>query len=86
MRKLFFGINITIDGYADIQLEFVDEELHDFYTDLLNGSDTILFGRKTYELMESFWPAAHEDPNSTADMLRFADTINNLKKLFLQRH
>ncbi|MCB0753779.1 MAG: dihydrofolate reductase, partial [Ignavibacteriae bacterium] len=64
MRKIIFAINTTIDGYADHTAGIVDAELHNFFTNLLSNSDVILFGRKTYELMENFWPNAKDDPQS----------------------
>jgi dihydrofolate reductase len=38
-------------------------------------------GRKTYQLMESFWPIAHKDPRSTQSVLRFAEKYNSIKKI-----
>lgn len=57
-RKAIFAINVTIDGFADHTAVITDDELHDFYADLLDSVDAILFGRKTYELLADFWPAA----------------------------
>jgi len=85
MRKLIFAINITVDGFADHTSVIADDELHDFYTDLLNSFDIILFGRKTYQLFESFWPTADKDPQSTKSMLRFADKINGLHKIVFSK-
>ena len=81
MRKVVFAINITINGSADHTEGIVDDELHDFYANLLNDMDVILFGRKTYQLMESFWPIAYKDPRSTKSILRFADKINFIRKV-----
>ncbi len=80
-RKIIFAINVTIDGFADHTAVIADDELHDFYTDLLNTVDIVLFGRKTYQLLESFWPIAYEDPGSTKSMLKFADKINSMPKI-----
>ena len=81
MRKIIFAINTTINGSADHTVGIADDELHNFYTDLLNNMDVILMGRKTYQLMESFWPVAHKDPRSTKSILRFADKYNSIKKI-----
>jgi len=81
MRKIIFGINTTINGFADHTSGIADEELHNFFSDLLNEADAILYGRKTYQLMEGFWPIAPDDPESTADIKRFANTINSIKKI-----
>jgi len=56
MRKLVFGINVTADGYCDHHLGIPDEEMVGYFTRLMKESDTLLYGRKTYELMFPYWP------------------------------
>ena len=34
-----------------------DDETHDFFTRLMDESGAMLWGRVTYEMMESYWPA-----------------------------
>ncbi|WP_245860702.1 hypothetical protein [Thermoflavifilum aggregans] len=51
MGKLIAAINMTLDGICDHRVGLVDEELHQHYSDLINHSGVILYGRKTYELM-----------------------------------
>ncbi|MFW9867640.1 MAG: dihydrofolate reductase family protein [Candidatus Thorarchaeota archaeon] len=85
MRKLLAAINVSLDGYADHEIAIADDELHDFYTDLLNNVDIILFGRVTYKLMESYWPIAPNDPEATASMIKFAHKINNMPKIVFSK-
>ena len=85
MRKVIFGINNTINGFADHTSVIADDELHDFFTNLLNDADVVLMGRKTYQLMENFWPVIYEDPRSTKSMLRFADKYNPIKKIIFSK-
>ena len=85
MRKIIFAINITINGFADHTTVIADDELHDFFTNLLNDADVVLMGRKTYQLMENFWPVAYDDPHSTRSMLRFADKYNPMKKIIFSK-
>jgi dihydrofolate reductase len=85
MRKLIFAINITIDGCFDHTAVIADDELHDFYTNLLNNVDAVLFGRKTYQLMENFWPKAHEYSGITKSLLAFADKINSIPKIVFSK-
>ena len=55
MRKLIFSINVSIDGFADHTVAVAaDDELHDFFTNQLDNIDTVIFGRKTYQLFESY--------------------------------
>jgi dihydrofolate reductase len=56
MRKLVFGINVTADGYCDHHLGIPDDEMVEYFTRLMRESDTLLYGRKTYELMFPYWP------------------------------
>lgn len=85
MKKLIFAINVTIDGFADHTAVIADDELHDFYTNLLNDADTLLFGRKTYQLMESYWPQAQNDPQATKSMIEIANKINSLPKIVFSK-
>ncbi|WP_276502062.1 hypothetical protein [Terrimonas pollutisoli] len=53
MRKLIASINMTLDGFCDHTAMIADVELHENANELLKNTDTILFGRVTYQLMES---------------------------------
>lgn len=57
MGLLTFSINVTLDGCIDHREGIVDDEAHAFFTHLLDKAGAMLWGRVTYELMESYWPA-----------------------------
>lgn len=57
MGLLTFCLNLTLDGCIDHQEGIADDETHAFFTRLLDESGAMLWGRVTYEMMESFWPA-----------------------------
>jgi dihydrofolate reductase len=82
MRKLIFGINLTLDGCCDHTKGIADEELHQYYAQLLRDSDTFVYGRKTYQLMVPFWPdVAKTNSGSTEAMNDFAQAFNSIKKI-----
>lgn len=85
MRKIIYAINVTLDGFADHTAMIADDELHDFFTNLLDTIDVILMGRKTYQLMENYWPNAHEDPNATKSTINFADKFNAMNKIVFSK-
>ena len=70
MRKIIFWNLISVDGFfegPESQLDWhnVDGEFNDFAVAFLDTLDTLLFGRKTYELMANYWPTEHaikDDP------------------------
>jgi dihydrofolate reductase len=57
MGLLTFSINLTLDGCIDHQEGVADDETHAFFTRLMDESGAMLWGRVTYEMMESYWPA-----------------------------
>lgn len=75
------AVNISLDGYADHTVGVADDELHDFFSNLLDETGIQLFGRVTYQMMESYWPHAHEDPASSKSDLGFADKFNAIPKI-----
>jgi dihydrofolate reductase len=70
MRKLNVFNLVTLDGYfagenGDISWHMVDEEFQELANAASNSGNTLLFGRKTYQLMEGYWPtpeALKDDP------------------------
>jgi dihydrofolate reductase len=57
MGLLTFTLNVTLDGCYDHREMIADDELHDYFTQLLGAGGGILYGRTTFELMEAYWPA-----------------------------
>ena len=82
MRKVIYAINLTLDGCCDHTKGIADEELHDYYTQLLQDSDTFVYGRKTYQLMVPFWPdVAKTNSAPTKAMNDFAQAFDAIKKI-----
>lgn len=70
MRKIVLFIHASLDGFAattesKIDWVHVDEEIFDYAADRTNQADTALYGRVTYEMMESYWPTAADKPNAS---------------------
>jgi dihydrofolate reductase len=80
MRPLRYSINITLDGCCDHRAVTPDEDLHRHAVENLEQADALLFGRVTYEMMETaFRPAAQT--GARPDWIDpFARTINAAKK------
>ncbi len=57
MGLLTFCLNVTLDGCVDHRVGIADDETHAFFTRLMDESGAMLWGRVTYEMMESYWPA-----------------------------
>ena len=81
MGKLIAAINMTLDGFCDHTALIADDEIHQHYNELLSNADTILYGRITYQLMESYWPTVVKNPTGNKPMDEFAVIIDNISKI-----
>jgi dihydrofolate reductase len=79
MPPLRYSINVTLDGCCDHRVGIVDEELHRHAAEQIAQADALLFGRVTYEMMESAWRSPRSG-TMPAWMEPFARTIDAKKK------
>src|SRR5438128_5870772 len=80
MRPLRYSINVTLDGCCDHRAISADEDLHRHAVESLNQADALLFGRVTYEMMESAWRPPAPTGTRPDWMESFAQTIDAGKK------
>ncbi len=85
MRKLIAAINMTLDGFCNHTAMIADEEIHQHYSELLNNAGTLIYGRITYQLMESYWPSVVKNPTGKKPMDEFAVAIDNISKIVFSR-
>ncbi|HEX2896486.1 MAG TPA: dihydrofolate reductase family protein [candidate division Zixibacteria bacterium] len=85
MRKLIAGINMALDGFCDHTAMIADDEIHQHYADILSNADTLIYGRITYQLMESYWPAVVKNPTGNKPTDEFAVAIDNISKIVFSR-
>src|SRR5687768_3925269 len=80
MRPLRYSINVTLDGCCDHREMFADDDLHRHAQESIDRADALLFGRVTYEMMESAWRPAAETVGRPDWMEPFARSIDAAKK------
>ncbi|KQT75264.1 dihydrofolate reductase family protein [Microbacterium sp. Leaf436] len=83
-QPLCYGINVTLDGCVHHEAGLPpDAESMAFWTDELRRSDSLLYGRVTYELMESAWrrPESGEWPDwMDASEVAFSEVMDPMRK------
>ncbi|EWS80973.1 dihydrofolate reductase family protein [Brachybacterium phenoliresistens] len=81
MGLLTFSINVTLDGCVDHREGVADDESHAFYTRLIEAAGAMLWGRVTYEMMESYWPlVARGEVEAPQAMRDWALTLEDMPK------
>src|SRR5438132_14401850 len=81
---------MSLDGYfegpgGELDWHSVDEELHQYFNDVLAPMSVFIDGRVNYELMASYWPHADEDPSATVQEREFARIWRDMPKLVYSR-
>jgi dihydrofolate reductase len=90
MRKIHMFMTVSLDGYFegkdhDLSWHNVDAEFNEFAIEQLRETGLMLWGRRTYELMEGFWPKAEAEQKMTRDDLEVARLMNNTPKMVISR-
>src|SRR5687768_11223174 len=85
MRKLIAAMNMTLDGFCNHEAGIADDEIHQHYNELLSNAGTLLYGRITYQLMESYWPTVVINPTGNKPIDEFAVLIDNISKIVYSR-
>lgn len=92
-KKVIVFNLVTVDGFfegpkgfGDLSWHNVDDEFNEFAINQLKTIDTLIFGRKTYEMMASYWPTSQGMKDSPIvsklmndiPKLVFSKTLTNL--------
>ncbi|PWU04471.1 MAG: dihydrofolate reductase [Bacteroidetes bacterium] len=81
MRKLVYGINITIDGVVDHHPQTPDDELLLYWAEILRSAGLLVYGRITYEMMVPYWPDIVKNPSGESDAdIEFAKVFDSIPK------
>jgi dihydrofolate reductase len=86
MRKLIYGMNLTLDGYVaaaedDIGWGVPSDELFQFWLDEERAIDLFLYGRRLWEAMSSHWPTGDRRPDATPAQIAFARNWRDTPKV-----
>lgn len=73
---------MSVDGYfagpgGELDWYLVDASFNAFAIEQLQAADTLLFGRKTYELMKNYWPNPMAEQNDRV----VTELMNNTPKI-----
>jgi dihydrofolate reductase len=90
MRKIILLMHVSLDGFVagpsgEMDWIKLDDEMFDMVGDLTNDADAALYGRITYEMMDSYWPHAGSLPGATKHDVDHSLWYNKVEKLVLSK-
>lgn len=92
MRKLVVFLHSSLDGFVegpqgDMDIGWItyNHELEDFANEVLQTADTIVWGRKTHEMMYDYWPTVPSNENASEHELNHAKWIENVEKVIFSK-
>jgi len=90
MRNLILVVHVSLDGFvAGPNREFdgfeASEENLLFVCKLTETADSILMGRRSYELLEAGWPSMRDKPGASAGEIAYSNWYNAAKKVVVSK-
>jgi len=90
MRKIISFMHISLDGFVagpngEMDWIKVDQEIFDHVGKRISEGDTALYGRITYQMMESYWPTAGNKPTATRHEVEHSKWYGKVHKVVLSQ-
>ena len=90
MRKLVLFMHTSLDGFVggpngEMDWIHVDDEIFDYAGRKTSEADTALYGRVTYEMMQSYWPTAGDKPGATRHDIEHSAWYNKVRKVVISK-
>lgn len=83
-------MHLSLDGFVagpngEMDWINVDEEIFDHGAERISKSDTALYGRVTYQMMENYWPTAADKPTATKHDIEHSKWYSKVHKVVLSK-
>ena len=90
MRKVILLMHVTLDGFVagpNDEMDWIgyDNELETYVHALHATTDAAIYGRRTYEGMQSYWPTVLSNPASSESEKNHARWYENATKIIVSR-
>jgi dihydrofolate reductase len=90
MRKIISFMHISLDGFVagpngEMNWIKADQEIFDYVGMRISKGDTSLYGRVTFQMMESYWPTAADKPAATKHDIEHSKWYSKVHKVVLSK-
>ncbi|MGB4839329.1 MAG: dihydrofolate reductase family protein [Saprospiraceae bacterium] len=90
MKKIIVSLHTSLDGFVggpNGEMDWIrfDEAMFDLVKIMTDHADTALYGRVTYQMMDSYWPGAGDNPGASKHDIEHSQWYNTVNKIVLSR-
>jgi len=90
VRRLVLFMHASLDGFVagpNGEMDWIDvnDEMFEYAGQRTRDADTALYGRVTYQMMESYWPTAGDQPTATKHDIEHSKWYNSVAKVVVSR-
>ena len=90
MRRIISFMHISLDGFVagpngEMDWIKVDEEVFAHVGKRISQTDTALYGRVTFDMMENYWPTAADKPTASRHDIEHSKWYSTVHKVVLSR-
>jgi dihydrofolate reductase len=89
-RRLVLFLHTSLDGFVngpngEFDWIAISDDLFAYAGERTKHSDLALYGRKTFEMMEGYWPTAAQQPNATPHDIEHGAWYNQVRKVVVSK-
>jgi dihydrofolate reductase len=90
MRKIVSFVHMSLDGFVatpsgGMDWVIVNDELFGYVEQRIKQTDTALYGRKTYQMMQAYWPTAADKPDASRHDIEHSRWYRGATKIVISR-
>jgi len=93
MRKIVSFVHVSLDGFvastakgpAGLGWISISADLFEYVEQRIQQTDTALYGRTTFEMMESYWPTAADKPDASSHDHNHSRWYKTARKVVLSK-
>lgn len=83
-------MHISLDGYVagpngEMDWIKVNEEIFDYGANRITKTETALYGKTTFQMMEGYWPTAADQPNASKHDIEHSQWYSKVQKIVLSK-
>ncbi|WP_293911533.1 dihydrofolate reductase family protein [Deinococcus sp.] len=90
MRKIILFVHMSLDGFVagpggEMDWISTTPDLFEFVEKRVQQTDCALYGRRTFQMMQGYWPTAAEQPGASRHDIEHARWYASARKVVLSR-